>query len=75
MQRENTILKRAVQLQHGKLQERAPLEQEVQQLRHLLAQYQEQLRSAEVTNYGLSLHLQKATNSSQLPGHRNPDVF
>ncbi len=75
LQKENGILKRAVQLQHTKLQERAGLEHEVQQLRHLLAQYQEQLRTAEVNNYALTLHLQKATNGSMVPGQRNPDVF
>lgn len=34
-----------------------------------------QVRTLEVNNYSLSLHLQKATNNSLLPHQRNPDVF
>lgn len=44
LQRENGILKKAVQIQNTKLTERAGQEQELQQLRHLLSQYQEQVR-------------------------------
>jgi len=43
-QRENAILKKAVQIQNSKLNERANQEQEIQQMRQMLAQYQEQVR-------------------------------
>mmetsp|Transcript_26062 Transcript_26062/g.56904 ORF Transcript_26062/g.56904 Transcript_26062/m.56904 type:complete len:269 (+) Transcript_26062:184-990(+) len=75
LQKENHILKRAVQIQNTKLQEKPQQEQEIQQLKHMLAQYQEQLRTLEVNNYSLALHLQKATNNNHLAGQRNPDVF
>lgn len=72
---ENAVLKKAVQIQHRQLQERAGLEAETQQLKALLAQYQEQVRTLQVSNYSLSLHLQKATSTNVLGGSRNPDVF
>eukprot|EP00967_Tisochrysis_lutea_P107681 scaffold166281_cov19-Tisochrysis_lutea.AAC.1 len=46
IQRENAILKKAVQIQNSKLNEKAGQDQEVQQLRQMLAQYQEQLGMA-----------------------------
>lgn len=73
--KENAILKKAVQIQNAKLQEKATVEAENQQLKQLLAQYQEQVRSLEVNNYSLTLHLQKATATSHLPSQRHPDVF
>jgi hypothetical protein len=57
------------------LQERAGLEGENAQLKAMLAQYQEQLRNLEVSNYSLSLHLQKATSTNMLHSPHNPDVF
>ncbi|GLC37604.1 hypothetical protein PLESTB_001668800 [Pleodorina starrii] len=72
---ENAVLKKAVQIQHRQLQERAAQEAEVGQLKALLAQYQEQVRTLQVSNYSLTLHLQKATNSGVLGEPRNPDVF
>jgi murein tripeptide amidase MpaA len=72
--RENSILKRAVQIQNAKLVEKAGQEQELQQLRSLLAHCQEQLHSLELSNYSLTLHLQKATSGSTI-ANRNPDVF
>ena len=76
LQKENAILKRAVQIQNGKLQEKAQQDQEVAQLRQVLAQYQEQLRALELTNYSLSLHLSRATNGSSMTSpHQGPDVF
>ncbi|KAH9625039.1 hypothetical protein KSS87_020792 [Heliosperma pusillum] len=48
LMRENSILKRAVQIQHERSKEFDDKNQEVEQLRHLLSQYQEQLRGLEV---------------------------
>jgi hypothetical protein len=77
LQKDNAILKRAVQIQNAKLQERSQQEQEVGQLRQVLAQYQEQVRALELTNYSLSLHLSRATSGSSMaaPHHHGPDVF
>lgn len=75
VQKENGILKRAVQIQNQRIQERSQQEREIQQLKHMLAQYQEQVRTLELSNYSLTLHLQKATHANTLAGQRPPDVF
>ncbi|KAG2433592.1 hypothetical protein HYH02_012523 [Chlamydomonas schloesseri] len=74
---ENALLKKAVQIQHRQLQEKSAAEGEVASLKAMLAQYQEQVRTLQLTNYSLSLHLQKATNSDALGHHHRggPDVF
>lgn len=46
--RDNAILKRAVSIQHERQKEYDESNQEVQQLKQLVAQYQEQLRTLEV---------------------------
>lgn len=46
--RENTILKRAVAIQHERQKEYDERNQEVQHLKQLVSQYQEQLRTLEV---------------------------
>lgn len=46
--RENTILKQAVAIQHERQKEYDERNQEVQQLKQLIAQYQEQMRTLEV---------------------------
>ncbi|KAF5835697.1 hypothetical protein DUNSADRAFT_6976 [Dunaliella salina] len=75
-QRENTILKKAVQIQNSKLNEKAGQDQELQQLRQIISQYQEQVHSLELQKYSLSLHLQKAAGGGTLgSSHHNPDVF
>lgn len=49
--RENAILKRAVAIQHERQKEYDERSQEVQQLKQLLSQYQEQLRTLEVNDH------------------------
>jgi hypothetical protein len=73
--RENTILKRAVQIQNAKLQEASAKDQEIAGLKQMLGQYQERLRQMELNNYSLALHLQKATNDRSQTCNRPPDVF
>ncbi|KAJ4718418.1 Ubiquitin system component Cue [Melia azedarach] len=73
--RENSILKRGVAIQHERLQEYENRNQEVQQLKQLVSQYQEQLRTLEINNYALSMHLKQAQQSSSIPGRFHPDVF
>ncbi|XVF48052.1 hypothetical protein PTKIN_Ptkin03bG0159900 [Pterospermum kingtungense] len=72
---ENTILKRAVAVQHERQKQFENQSQELQRLKQLVSQYQEQLRTLEVNNYALTMHLKQAQQSSNIPGGFNPDVF
>ncbi|XVF26546.1 hypothetical protein REPUB_Repub14bG0026700 [Reevesia pubescens] len=72
---ENTILKRAVAIQHERQKEYQDKNQELQHLKQLVSQYQEQLRTLEVNNYALTMHLRQAQQSNSIPGRFNPDVF
>lgn len=73
--RENHILKRAVTIQHERQAEHENCTQEMQRLKQLIAQYQEQVRTLELNNYALNLHLRKAQEGSSMPGRFHPDVF
>ncbi|KAG8075168.1 hypothetical protein GUJ93_ZPchr0006g43923 [Zizania palustris] len=73
--RENAILKRAVAIQHERQKEFDGRSQEVQSLKQLVLQYQEQLRTLEINNYALTMHLKQAQQNNSIPGHFNPDVF
>ncbi|KAF3679096.1 putative TBC1 domain family member 15-like [Capsicum annuum] len=71
---ENAILKRAVSIQHERQKEYEDRGNELNQLKQSLAQYQEQLRTLEVNNYALSMHLKQAQQSNNsIPGRFNPD--
>ncbi|XP_022863392.1 uncharacterized protein LOC111383509 [Olea europaea var. sylvestris] len=72
---ENTILKRAVSIQHERQKEFEERGQELHQLKQLVSQYQEQLRTLEVNNYALAMHLKQAQQSNSVPGRFHPDVF
>ncbi|KAE8682750.1 Ubiquitin system component Cue protein, putative isoform 2 [Hibiscus syriacus] len=72
---ENTILKRAVAVQHERQKEYESQSQELQHLKQVASQYQEQLRTLEVNNYALTMHLKQAQQSSSIPGRFNPDAF
>ncbi|GAB4832828.1 hypothetical protein Ancab_006843 [Ancistrocladus abbreviatus] len=72
---ENAILKRAVSIQHERQKEFDDKGQELQQLKQLVAQYQEQLRTLEINNYALTMHLKQAQQSNSMPGRFHPDVF
>lgn len=54
--RENGILKRAVAIQHERQKELDDKNQEVQQLKQLVTQYQEQLRTLQVKTISLFFH-------------------
>lgn len=74
--RENQILKRAVQIQNGRIQEAACKEAQLAALQQAVAQYQERVSALERTNYSLTLHLQQFNNTTSLtPTRRPPDVF
>ncbi|EYU34978.1 hypothetical protein ABFS82_11G043300 [Erythranthe guttata] len=72
---ENAILKRAVSIQHERQKEFEERGQELHQLKQLVSQYQEQLRTLEVNNYALAMHLKQAQQGGSLPGRFHPDVF
>lgn len=73
---ENAILKRAVAIQHERQKEFEDRGIELNQLKQSVSQYQEQLRTLEVNNYALSMHLKQAQQSNNpFPGRFNPDVF
>ncbi|KAK3427709.1 hypothetical protein EUGRSUZ_F03883 [Eucalyptus grandis] len=73
--RENAILKRAVAIQHERQKEHEEKNRELQHLKQLVSQYQEQLRVLEVNNYALSMHLRQAQQSNSFHGSYPPDVF
>ncbi|CAI9260032.1 unnamed protein product [Lactuca saligna] len=73
--RDNAILKRAVAIQHERQKEYDERSQEVQQLKQLLTQYQQQIRTLEVNNYALTMHLRQAQGSNSIPGRFHPDIF
>ncbi|KAF8089083.1 hypothetical protein N665_0518s0009 [Sinapis alba] len=73
---ENSLLKRAVVTQQKRQRETEDQSQELQRLRQMVTQYQEQLRTLEVNNYALTLHLKQAQqNNSSITGRYHPDVF
>ncbi|XP_059637899.1 uncharacterized protein LOC132279863 [Cornus florida] len=72
---ENTILKRAVSIQHERQKEFEDRSQELHHLKQMVSQYQEQLRTLEVNNYALTMHLKQAQQSNSIPGRFHPDVF
>ena len=65
---ENTMLKRAVVIQHERQKEYENKDGELQQLR-------EKLRTMEVNNYALSMHLKQALQNSPLPGNFHSYAF
>ncbi|KAM6580096.1 hypothetical protein CsatA_003870 [Cannabis sativa] len=75
LMQENAILKRAVSIQHDRHKEFENKNQELQQLKQLVSQYQEQLRTLEVNNYALTMHLKQAQQGNSIPGRFHPDVF
>ncbi|KAF7814384.1 ubiquitin system component CUE protein [Senna tora] len=73
--RENTILKSAFKIQHERQTEYESKSQELQHLKQLVSQYQEQLRTLEVNNYALAMHLKQAQQCNSFPGRFHPDIF
>lgn len=72
---ENSLLKRAVAIQHERQKEFEDRGQELHNLKQMVSQYQEQLRNLEVNNYSLTMHLKQAQQGSSIPGRFHPDVF
>uniref|UniRef100_A0A3Q7JAD1 CUE domain-containing protein n=1 Tax=Solanum lycopersicum TaxID=4081 RepID=A0A3Q7JAD1_SOLLC len=72
--KDDAILKRAVVIQHERQKEYDERSQEVQQLKQLIAQGKEQLRTLEMNNYALKTQLRQAQQSNSLLGFKS-DVF
>ncbi|KAJ0989498.1 hypothetical protein J5N97_007854 [Dioscorea zingiberensis] len=75
LKEQNNILKRAVGIQHERQKEYDTMNEELQHLKQLVTKYQEQLRTLEVNNYALAMHLKQSQQSSSMPGHFHPDIF
>ncbi|XP_020588633.1 uncharacterized protein LOC110030315 [Phalaenopsis equestris] len=73
--RDNQILRRAVAIQHERNLELEEKAKEVQQLKNIISQYQEQLQTLELNNYTLKIHLQRAQEANSIPGRFHPDIF
>ncbi|RCV05157.1 hypothetical protein SEVIR_1G059600v4 [Setaria viridis] len=73
--RENAVLKRGVAIQHERQKEFDARTQEVDSLKQLVLQYQEQLKTLEINNYALRVHLKQAQQNNSMPGRFPPDVF
>ncbi|XP_044948117.1 uncharacterized protein LOC123397644 [Hordeum vulgare subsp. vulgare] len=73
--KENTILKKAVAIQHERQKEHDERNQELQQLKQLVMQYREQIRSLEINNYALSMHLRQSQQGNSIPGHFHRDIL
>jgi hypothetical protein len=75
LSQENGILKRAVNIQHERLKDYDDKSRELQHLKQSVSQYQEQVRTLELNNYALTMHLKQAQHGNSMPGHFHPDVF
>ncbi|CAI9113664.1 OLC1v1014307C1 [Oldenlandia corymbosa var. corymbosa] len=74
MSKENSVLKKAVVIQHQR-QKKYEEDEEKKQLRELVKRYEDQVKSLENSNYGLTVHLQQALSSSAIPIGFPPHVF
>ncbi|KAG4972644.1 hypothetical protein AAZX31_13G347100 [Glycine max] len=73
--KEKNCFKSAFRIQLERLSDYENRNQELQQLKQLVSQYQEQIRTLEVNNYALRMHLNQAQQYSPFPGCFPPDAF
>ncbi|KAI5381264.1 hypothetical protein KIW84_UN0878 [Lathyrus oleraceus] len=73
--KEKNSFKNAFRIQHERLSDYDNKNQELQQLKQLASQYQEQIRTLEMNNYALGMHLRQAQQSNGFQGNFPPDVF
>ncbi|KAL1199358.1 hypothetical protein V5N11_015741 [Cardamine amara subsp. amara] len=73
--KDNTVLKRAVAIQHERQKAFEDANQQLELLKNLIPQYQEKLRTLEVSNYALRMQIQQVEHGNSMPGRFNPDVF
>lgn len=73
--KEKNCFKSAFRIQLERLSDYEAKNQELQQLKQLVSQYQEQIRTLEVSNYTLRMHLNQAQQYNPFPGRFPPDAF
>ncbi|XP_004486658.1 uncharacterized protein [Cicer arietinum] len=73
--KERNCFKSAFRIQLERLSDYEDKERELQQLKQLVSQYQEQIRTLEVNNYALRMHLNQAQKYNPFPGSFPPDGF
>ncbi|WVY99992.1 hypothetical protein V8G54_026062 [Vigna mungo] len=73
--KEKNCFKSAFRIQLERLSDYDSKTQELQQLKQLVSQYQEQIRTLEVNNYALRMHLNQAQQYNSFPGRFPPDAF
>ena len=73
--KEKNSFKNAFRIQHERSADYEVKNQELQHLKQLVSQYQEQIKTLEVNNYALAMHLKQAQQSNPFPGRFPPDVF
>nr|KYP56794.1 hypothetical protein KK1_003042 [Cajanus cajan] len=73
--KEKNCFKSAFRIQLERLSDYENKNQELQQLKQLVSQYQEQIRTLEVNNYALRMHLNQAQQYNPFPGRFPPDAF
>ena len=75
LQNQNSVLKKAVAIQHARLGKNAgEKEAQIQQLQSVLSEYESRIHSLEASNYALSLHLKQATSGVGGFGDTPPDI-
>ncbi|XP_019457715.1 PREDICTED: uncharacterized protein LOC109358095 [Lupinus angustifolius] len=73
--KEKNCFKSAFRIQLERLSDYESKNQELQQLKQLVSQYQEQITNLEVNNYALRMHLNQAQQFNPFPGRFPPDAF
>eukprot|EP00210_Caulerpa_lentillifera_P008347 g7961.t1 len=74
LKKNNAILAQAVASQHEKLKQNLTRDEDLEKLRQTVMQYEDRIRSLEVANYSLTMHLQKALGHN-CQEHRPPDIY
>jgi FtsZ-binding cell division protein ZapB len=75
LSKERNSFKNAFRIQHERLADYENKNQELQHLKQLASQYQEQIRTLEINNYALAMHLKQAQQGNGFQGHFPPDIF
>ncbi|KAG7549250.1 UBA-like superfamily [Arabidopsis thaliana x Arabidopsis arenosa] len=73
---DNQILKRVIANQHQRSSENEEKAKQVQHLKGVVGQYQEQVHKLELSNYAMKLHLQRSQQQqTSFSGNLPPDVY
>ncbi|KAF8050140.1 hypothetical protein N665_2038s0013 [Sinapis alba] len=75
LMKDNTVLKRAVAIQHERQKAFEDANQQVDLLKQVIPQYQDKIRNLEMNNYALNLRLQQVEQGNPMLERFNPDVY